>query len=168
MRRALLLLALLLLALPTGVALAADPASTAPTSAAAQPQFSMDEIEREIMCPTCETPLYLSHSPAANRIRAYVEEKREAGWTKQQVKDRLVQDFGQEILAVPDTSGFGLAAWIVPVLVVLVGLGVAIGVAIVWRRRGGDEPGGGSPAEDPLSPALDARVDAALADYDRG
>jgi cytochrome c-type biogenesis protein CcmH len=128
----------------------------------------MDEIEREIMCPTCETPLYLSHSPAANRIRAYVAEKRDAGWTKQQVKDRLVQDFGQEILAVPDTSGFGLAAWIVPVLVVLVGLGVAIGVAIVWRRRGGGDTGDGPPADDPLSPALDARVDAALADYDRG
>jgi cytochrome c-type biogenesis protein CcmH len=167
-RRA-LLLALLLLAAPTGVALAADPAPAAPASTAVQPQFSMDEIEREIMCPTCETPLYLSHSPAANRIRAYVAEKRDAGWTKQQVKDRLVQDFGQEILAVPGTSGFGLAAWIVPLLVVLVGLGVAIGVAVVWRRRtSGDDPGEGPPAEEPLPPALDARVDAALADYDRG
>ena len=50
-----------------------------PRRPAPQPQFSMDEIEREIMCPTCETPLYLSHSPAANRIRAYVAEKRDAG-----------------------------------------------------------------------------------------
>ena len=170
MRRAALLALLLLVTAATGVATAADPQPTGPASTvAAQPQFSMDEIEREIMCPTCETPLYLSHSPAANRIRAYVEEKREAGWTKQQVKDRLVEDFGKEILAVPDTSGFGLAAWVVPLLVVLVGLAVAIGVALVWRRRTpGDDPQGGAPAEEPLSPAVDARVDAALADYDRG
>jgi hypothetical protein len=58
----------------------------------------------------------------------------------------------------------------VPLLVVLCGLAVAIGVAVVWRRRsgGGGSPDGGAPADDPLSPALDARVDAALADYDRG
>jgi cytochrome c-type biogenesis protein CcmH len=170
-RRAAALVVLLLLAAATGVASAADPEPPAPASTvAAQPQFSMDEIEREIMCPTCETPLYLSHSPAANRIRAYVAEKRDAGWTKQQVKDRLVQDFGQEILAVPERSGLGLAAWVVPLLVVLCGLAVAIGVAVVWRRRsgGGGSSDGGAPADDALSPALDARVDAALADYDRG
>lgn len=169
MRRAGLLALLLLLTAATGAAVAADSQPTAPQSTASQPQFSMEDIEREIMCPTCETPLYLSHSPAANRIRAYVAEKRDAGWTKQQVKDRLVQDFGQEILAVPDKSGFGLAAWVVPLLVVLVGLAVAIGVAVVWRRRtSGDDPGAGAPPEEPLPPALDARVDAALADYDRG
>ena len=58
-----------------------------------------------------------------------------------------MEDFGQEILAVPDKSGFGLAAWVVPLLVVLVGLAVAIGVAVVWRRRtSGDDPDGGAAA----------------------
>ncbi len=32
---------------------------------AAQPQFSMNEIETELMCPTCQSRLDLSHAPAA-------------------------------------------------------------------------------------------------------
>ena len=76
-----------------------------PAAHAAQPQFSMSEIETELMCPTCQTRLDLSHSPAADRIRAYVEAKREAGWTKQQVKDALVADFGPSVLAAPPARG---------------------------------------------------------------
>ena len=50
-----------------------------PAAHAAQPQFSMSDIETELMCPTCQTRLDLSHSPAADRIRAYVEAKRAQG-----------------------------------------------------------------------------------------
>ena len=48
------------------------------------------------------------------------------GLTKEEIKDRLVEEFGPEVLATPDTKGFDLAAWIVPGLaIVLVGGGSA-------------------------------------------
>ena len=104
-----------------------------PAAHAAQPQFSMSEIETELMCPTCQTRLDLSHSPAADRIRAYVEAKREAGWTKQQVKDALVADFGPSVLAAPPARGFGLVAWVAPIAIGVVGIAVAL--ALIRRRR---------------------------------
>ncbi len=138
----------------------------APAAAtAAEPRFSQEEIERELMCPTCKSPLYLSHSPAADRIRAYVAEKREEGWTKEQVTDRLVADFGPEILASPEREGLGLAAWLVPLAAVLAGLAAAVGLALAWRRRSrASEPD--QPAAEPLPEDLDARVDDALARVD--
>jgi cytochrome c-type biogenesis protein CcmH len=128
------------------------------TAAAAEPQFSMAEIEAELMCPTCQSRLDLSHSPAADRIRSFVERKREAGWTKQQVKDALVADFGPAVLAAPPAAGMGLVAWVVPSVLVLGGAGVVVALTLVWRRRRGDP----ATAATPTDAALDARVDAAL------
>ena len=127
-----------------------------PAAHAAQPQFSMSEIETELMCPTCQTRLDLSHSPAADRIRAYVEAKREAGWTKQQVKDALVADFGPSVLAAPPARGFGLVAWLAPIAIGV--LGIAVALALIRRRR--------QPAPAPVDTALEARVDAALREHD--
>ena len=128
-----------------------------PAAGAAQPTFSMSEIETELMCPTCQTRLDLSHSPAADRIRAYVEAKRAQGWTKQQVKDALVADFGPSVLAAPPARGFGLVAWLAPVAIGV--LGIAVALALIRRRRS-------APAS--IDPAADARVDAALRDFDAG
>ena len=139
--------AVLVLALAVGVA------------QAAQPRFSMSEIEAELMCPTCQTRLDMSHSPAADRIRAYVEEKRRLGWTKQQVEDALVREFGPAVLAAPPAAGLGLAAWLAPLAVVVGGAAVAVALVLAWRRR--------RPAADgaePVDEALAARVDEALAD----
>ena len=125
---------------------------------AAQPQFSMNEIETELMCPTCQSRLDLSHAPAAEQIRSFVARKREEGWTKQQVKDALVQDFGPAVLAAPPASGVGLVAWIVPAALVVGGVGGGVALTLVWRRRRRAE----EVAVATVDPALDDRVDEAL------
>jgi cytochrome c-type biogenesis protein CcmH len=118
----------------------------------------MAEIEAELMCPTCQSRLDLSHSPAADRIRAYVERRRDEGWTKQQVKDALVADFGPSVLAAPPAAGIGLVAWVVPGALVAGGVVVVIALTLVWRRRRAPT----TAAEHELDPALDERVDEAL------
>jgi cytochrome c-type biogenesis protein CcmH len=128
------------------------------TAFAAQPQFSMSEIETELMCPTCQSRLDLSHAPAAEQIRAFVQRKREAGWTKQQVKDALVQDFGPAVLAAPPASGSGLVVWVVPAALVIGGVVVVVALTLIWRRR--RETVAAAPAA--IDPALDDRVDEAL------
>jgi cytochrome c-type biogenesis protein CcmH/NrfF len=133
----------------------------APLASAAQPQFSMSEIESQLMCPTCQSRLDLSHSPAADRIRAFVEKKRLEGWTSQQVKDALVADFGPSVLAAPPASGIGLVAWVAPIALVGGGLVVAVAIVFAWRRRRHV-----GRAQTPADTALEARVDAALRSFD--
>jgi len=137
-------------------------ALVAPTGAlAAEPQFRMSDIESDLMCPTCQSRLDMSHSPAADRIRAFIEEKRQLGWSEQEVKDALVADFGPAVLAAPPAEGFGLVAWLVPIALVGGGILLVVGLAVAWRRRRPPAPGAA-----PVDPALDARVDAALRELD--
>lgn len=135
-----------------------------PSAAGAEPRFSMDEIESELMCPTCQSRLDMSYSPAADRIRAFIEERRQAGWSKEEVKEALVADFGPAVLAAPPAQGIGLVAWLVPLVVLLLGGIAVVGVGVAWRRRGRDAP---PPADGAGGdPDLEARVDAELARFD--
>jgi cytochrome c-type biogenesis protein CcmH/NrfF len=47
----------------------------------------------------------------------------------------FVQEYGEKVLAAPRTRGFGLTAWVMPILVVLVGLMVIWFVLERWRKR---------------------------------
>jgi cytochrome c-type biogenesis protein CcmH/NrfF len=134
-----------------------------PLATAAQPKFTMDEIEQEVMCPVCGTRLELSHSDAANSIRAFIEERREQGYTKKQVEDALVAQFGRGILASTPRSGSGLVAWTVPVLVGVGGVAVVALAALAWRRRAAATPL--TPAAI-LDPDLERRVDDELRRYE--
>ena len=137
----------------------------APAALAACPQTSVADVEDEVMCPVCGTPLALAQeAPQAKRQRAFIQRQVDACKSKDEVKAALAAEFGRDVLAMPEDEGFGLAAHLVPVLLLL-GAAGAIGVAVVrWRRRRGDRPGGGQP---PAAPADDRRrVDAELARLD--
>jgi cytochrome c-type biogenesis protein CcmH len=116
--------AALLLAL---VALAALPAAAG--------ALTVNEVAREVRCPTCNTPLDVSNSPAASDMKRYIAERIDRGWDKDRIIDGLVGEFGEGVLATPPKSGFDLIAWVVPGLVVLAGLvGIAL-LAWAWSRR---------------------------------
>jgi len=134
-----------------------------PAGAAAAPRASLPDIEDEVMCVECGTALNLSHAPVAERERAFIRREIERGRTKQQIKDELVDRFGASVLAVPESRGFGLAAYLVPVLVALLGAVVVVLAVRRWRRPGQPAPsesGGG------LEPADRARLEEELAAYD--
>jgi cytochrome c-type biogenesis protein CcmH len=104
--------------------------------AATCPRTSLAEIENEVMCPVCKTPLGLAQeAPQADRQRAFILERIEHCETKGEIKAALAREFGDEVLAMPERRGFDLAAYIVPA--VALALAVAAGtLAIVrWRRR---------------------------------
>jgi cytochrome c-type biogenesis protein CcmH len=153
--RAALLLAVLALLLPAG-ALAAEPRTTLP------------DVEDEVMCVECGTALNVSTSPVANQERELIRRLIAEGRTKAEIKAALVDTYGSDVLAEPSGSGFGLAAWWIPVALAPLGLLVALLAARRWRRRAdadADADADATPAA--LDDADARRLDAELAAFDR-
>src|SRR5919198_5654221 len=105
-------------------------------AAPAQAKVSFNDIEDEVMCVVCGTPLNLSDSPQADRERAYIRRLIAQGDSKAQIKDALKSQYGPAVLALPDDSGFDLAAYVVPIAAVGVALVLLVLLVPRWRRRG--------------------------------
>ncbi len=103
------------------------------------PKTTLNEIEAEVMCPVCGTLLELANSPQARREKVFVAKLVAAGKSKAEVKDALVAQYGEEVLAMPEASGFDLTAYLVPILAILVAA-VALAYSVMrWRRNGGQD-----------------------------
>jgi cytochrome c-type biogenesis protein CcmH len=107
----------------------------APPAAAATPRTTLPDVEDEVMCPVCGTSLNLSEAPQADRQREFIRRLIGQGLTKEQVKSRLVAQYGPEVLATPRNEGFGRLAYAVPVVAGLVACGLVAGVLLRRRRQ---------------------------------
>ena len=139
----------------------------APAGASAvQPRASFNDVEDEVMCDTCNVPLNVADSDRADQERATIRKLIAQGLTKDQIKAELKRTYGPAILATPQDSGFSLAVWWVPVLVVA-GL-VALLAALLprWRRRSTADDRPTAPDGPALSAADARRLDEDLARYD--
>jgi cytochrome c-type biogenesis protein CcmH len=143
------------------LALAAAPAALSSKNPSDAPTLA--DLEGEVMCPVCNTTLDQSSSPAARQIENFISSRIQAGDSKQEIKDKLVAEYGPSILAAPPKEGFDLLAWILP-FVGLIGGAMVLGF-LAWHWSRGRGPAPPSPA---LSPALERRVDEELARYDEG
>ena len=146
-----------LLALASLLALA-----LAPAALASEQHPSLTELEGDVMCPICNTTLDQSSSPAARQIKGLISRRIAAGDTKSEIKDRLVAEYGPQILAAPPRKGFNLLAWLLPIAGVLVGAALLGLLAFRSSRR---EP---AAAAARLDPGLEQRVDEELARFDEG
>ena len=126
----------------------------APAARASERHPSQAELEGEVMCPVCGTTLDQSGSPAAEQIKRVIARGIAAGETKSEIKDRLVAEYGNAILAAPPHHGFGLLAWWLPVVGIVVAA-VVVGAG-AWRWSRAREP---APRAVQLDPALERRLD---------
>lgn len=145
------------LAVATALAVAAP-------APAAEPRTSLPDVEDEVMCVLCNVPLNVADEPQADRQRAFIRRLVDQGLTKQQIKDRLVAEYGDEVLAMPDDDGFGVAAYAVPVAIVLAMLAAAALIVPRWRRR--EATAGTGAAAPQASDAELRRLDEDLARYE--
>ena len=145
----------------TVVALVLGFAAGTAVAASAEGRPSAAELESELVCPVCQTTLDQSDAPIAQKMKAYIRKRIAAGDSKAQIEDALVAQFGPGVLATPSKHGFGLLAWLVP-LVVAVGAAVVVGLLVrTWSRRRAPPP----PARE-LDPELERRVDEELARFE--
>jgi cytochrome c-type biogenesis protein CcmH len=144
-----------------GLALLVPAAATAAT-----PQTSLSEVSSEVMCPVCGTLLELAESPQAQREKAFISRLVAAGRSKEEIKDALVAEYGTEVLALPQDSGFDLSAYVVPIVAFIVAaVALALGVTR-WRRDGGGPGGDEHPSSVGPNSEDAERLDADLARYD--
>jgi cytochrome c-type biogenesis protein CcmH/NrfF len=128
---------------------------------ASEQRPTLSELEGEVMCPVCGTTLDQSNAPAALQIKRVIANRIEAGDTKSEIKDRLVAEYGEAILAAPKREGFGLLAWWLPLAGILVAASI-VGVG-AWRWSRGRER---EPEGPRLDPAIERRLDDELARWD--
>lgn len=144
------------------VAVLAAALALVPAAAACDAHPSQAKLEGDIMCPVCGTTLDQSESPAAEQIKRVIARDIAGGKSDCRIKDELVANYGESILAAPRSSGFGLLAWWVPLGGILLAAAV-VGVG-AWRWSRGRE---GEPAPAlGVDPALERRVDDELRRYD--
>ena len=138
------------------------------TAPAATPRASLPDVEDEVMCTQCGTPLNISEAPVADRERAFIRTLIAQGRTKDEIKAALKAEYGPRVLAVPSSGGFDIAAWLVPAVLLVAGIGGVAYAARRWRRAReaqGERPAAG--AAEPLDPEQARRLDAELAAFDR-
>ena len=134
-------------------------------SAASALRTELNEIEAEVMCPVCGTLLELAESPQATREKAFIEKLVKQGQSKDEIKEALVAQYGDAVLAEPKGSGFSLSAYVVPIIAFAVAV-ILLALAVwKWRRAAGSREDRHPEVEGP-SDEDRQRLDDDLARYD--
>ena len=150
---------------PVAVIVATLLLALTPAALAAEPKASLPDIEDEVMCVSCKVALNVAESPQAYREREFIRGLVEQGLTKDQIKARLVDEYGEDVLAMPESDdGIGLAALVVPIVVVLAFIAAAAFLLPRWRTR---ERASVAAAGPPVTDAELHRLDDDLRRYDR-
>ncbi|CAA9480429.1 MAG: hypothetical protein AVDCRST_MAG85-635 [uncultured Solirubrobacteraceae bacterium] len=135
------------------------------TALAQAPKVEQYDVEDEVMCVSCNVPLFIAESPQADGQRRLIRSLIDEGLTKDEIKTRLVAEYGEDVLAMPEDNGTGLAVKLVPILAVLA---LVAGLALLiprWRRRPPGVPG--TVAAAPGATASDAELERLDADLER-
>lgn len=133
---------------------------SASTATGSNRGWTPQDLESQLMCPTCHVPLDQSDSQAAQDIRNFIQQRYNAGWSEQRTKQALINQFGTPILAAPPFQGFDALAWLVPALILALGAAIALG--LVWAWTHSRPARAGAKELPPPDPTLLARIEADL------
>ena len=113
-----------------GTAAANTTARSTPTA-----KTSYLAVVDDVMCVVCHEPLGVAQSPEAFQERDYIRQLIAQGKTRKEIENDLVQQYGPAVLARPPAHGVNLLVYIIPPIVLILGI-VTIAVFIPrWRRR---------------------------------
>jgi len=152
----LLALAALLLAAP----------AAAPAASAIHPRTTLSAMEQQVMCVVCRTSLAVANGPQADAERQQIEQLIAQGKSEAQIKDALVASYGPRVLALPPSRGFDLTVYVVPAVILLLGLAVLAVALPRWRRHARAHAAAPAAAAPVLSDEDMRRLDEDLARHD--
>ena len=137
-------------------AFAASPLAPAPAARAAERPYAI-ELYNGLMSPYCPGRTLMDcPSEQAAALRQWIAEQEQAGRSREEVEEQLYREYGDVILQAPRAKGFGLAAYVFPIVAFF------RGGAIVWRflrRQGGGTPPLPAGPRAPLDPEIERRID---------
>jgi cytochrome c-type biogenesis protein CcmH len=105
------------------------------TALAATPRASLTELESQLMCVACHESLAVAQSPESFSERQYIRDLIAQGETAAQIKRNMVEQYGTAVLAVPPASGFNLVVYVLPPVLVALGIVLLAFTVPKWRRR---------------------------------
>jgi len=120
-----LLLAFLQIKVPDAAQFVGPPQGT-PLAGAALERRTM-EISAELRCPVCQG-LAIGDSPSqmASNMREQVRELLSRGYTEEQILSYFEKSYGQFVLLKPKFQGVNALVWLLPVLVLAIGLVIVV------------------------------------------
>jgi cytochrome c-type biogenesis protein CcmH len=134
-------------------------------AAACKQQGSQAYLETRLVCITCHTTLDESDSTFAVEMKTEIARQIKACRTNSQIIASMVSQFGPAVLSTPQTHGFDLIAWVLPLGGILLGAAALGFGAVRWRAvrtTAGIDAGEGSE----LDPEDERRVDEELKRFD--
>ena len=145
-----------------GIALLALAALVAvPPAPAADDPYAM-ELFTGLMSPYCPGRTLIDcPSSQAGELRDWIASQEQAGRPRGEVEAELYAQYGDVILQAPRAQGFGLAAYVLPLVAFLLGGGI---VWVFLRRQAAAGAGGAAIARPraALDPELERRIDEEL------
>jgi cytochrome c-type biogenesis protein CcmH len=107
------------------------------------------EISTELRCVVCQN-LSVADSPSemAQQMRAIVREQVQAGKSTDEIKEFFVSKYGEWVLLRPKTTGFSALLWILPYVVLGIGVLAALWIIRRWtaKKRPANTPSDSSTA----------------------
>jgi cytochrome c-type biogenesis protein CcmH len=130
-RKTIVILMILMLGMLAGFLSPAAAQDTQPTSQAAIPTPSDNDVNavaKQMFCPVCENiPLDVCPTTACQEWRELIRQKLAEGWTDQQIKEYFVVQYGDRVLSEPPRRGFNWLVYILPPVFFV------MGAMILWN-----------------------------------
>jgi cytochrome c-type biogenesis protein CcmH/NrfF len=115
------------------------------------------EMWNSMMSPYCPGRSLLDcPSSQATELREWIAEQEKLGRRPEDVEAQLYEQFGDVILQAPKATGFGLAAYVTPVVGIAAG---ALVLVIFLRRQAARTQAASKPVAIAVDPELDRLID---------
>lgn len=96
----------------------------------------VQHIASQLKCPICQgESVAESQVSLAQEMRGVIRQKIQEGESDQQIIQFFSDRYGSQIVWSPPLSGFGVLAWLVPIMLLLTGIGIVALTLQNWRTN---------------------------------